>query len=434
MGEKLHSPEQLPDLKSRQLVFTWDQDGADSIISYGDQVVWREWTGWEVYDRFAEIAVILQRKYGARLKDLVPTPRSEWALYGDTSRAFGHVESVRAQLAGGKPKKYSYWALRNAVERNDADTIRLYLLAGGYPSVTNPNDGTTLLHVAARYRLAHMARLLIEAGAKVNALDRAGVSPLCQALDEPAQGFETALMPAAYRAAQAVEIMKMLVEGGANLDGLHRPLSKLTRLGAELYRLPLSLAAQYGNVEAVRYLVQAGAKLDAMDKGGMTALHNAILYGHWEAARILVAAGADVNMADPPLELTPLVLAVHPLSRPEHAGEMIRLLAQAGADLDKSDADGKSPLLVAIGEGKLDVVSLLLSLGANVHHRDYDGNGALAHAALAARPQWHPLARMAPIIETLRAVGADPAARNNDGKTARDIAQEYALAELAALL
>src|SRR5438445_1083523 len=163
------------------------QEDADSVIRYGDQVVWREWTGWEVYDRFAEIAVILQRKYGARLKDLVPTPRSEWALYGDTSRAFGHVESARAQLASGKPKKYSYWALSNAVERNDTDTIRLYLLAGGYPSATNPNDGTTLFHVAARYRQAHIARLLIEAGAKVNALDRAGVSPLCQVLDEPAQ-------------------------------------------------------------------------------------------------------------------------------------------------------------------------------------------------------------------------------------------------------
>ena len=74
-------------------------------------------------------------------------------------------------------------------------------------------------------------------------LDRAGVSPLCQVLDEPAQGFETPFMPAAYRAAQAVEIVKMLVAGGANLDGLNRPLSKLTRLGAALYRPPLSLAA-----------------------------------------------------------------------------------------------------------------------------------------------------------------------------------------------
>lgn len=102
MAAKLSSPEQLPDIEGPRLVFTWDQDESDSIVTDGHTVVWRERTGWEVYERFGEIAAILQRKYGARLKDLVPTPGSEWALYGDTSRASPYVRSIRAQLASGE--------------------------------------------------------------------------------------------------------------------------------------------------------------------------------------------------------------------------------------------------------------------------------------------------------------------------------------------
>jgi len=86
----LYSPRQLPDLGGERLILTWDQDGADSIVRHGDTTVWREHTGWEVYDRFAQIAAILKHKYGSRLVDLVPTPESRHALLGDSSAATFH--------------------------------------------------------------------------------------------------------------------------------------------------------------------------------------------------------------------------------------------------------------------------------------------------------------------------------------------------------
>ena len=72
----LYSPKQLPELEGDSLTLTWDQIDADSIISHGDRIVWRERTGWEVYDRFEEITEILHHKYGPRLIDIVPTQRS----------------------------------------------------------------------------------------------------------------------------------------------------------------------------------------------------------------------------------------------------------------------------------------------------------------------------------------------------------------------
>lgn len=95
----LYSPDQLPELEGETLILIWDQIEADSLILHGDAIIWREKTGWEVYDRFEEIAVMLKQKYGKRLIDIVPTPRSRYALYGDSTAAYFHVTYVRESLS-----------------------------------------------------------------------------------------------------------------------------------------------------------------------------------------------------------------------------------------------------------------------------------------------------------------------------------------------
>jgi hypothetical protein len=95
----LTAPEQLPHLPGETpLILTWDQIEAHSLVLHGDRVIWRERTGWEVYARFEEIAGILKQRYGGRLVDLVPTPRSLYALYGDSTAACFHVAGVRESL------------------------------------------------------------------------------------------------------------------------------------------------------------------------------------------------------------------------------------------------------------------------------------------------------------------------------------------------
>jgi hypothetical protein len=96
---RLSSPSQLPDLDGEMLHLTWDQIEADSIIRHRDSMIWQERTGWEIYDRFGEIAAILKQKYGKRLTDLVPTTRSFYALYGDSLAAASHVSTVRQALS-----------------------------------------------------------------------------------------------------------------------------------------------------------------------------------------------------------------------------------------------------------------------------------------------------------------------------------------------
>ncbi len=103
---KLWSPDQLPDLEGEDLVLIWDfeerkdKDSRETLVKLGDQVLWREPAVYEGYWRFIQVAQILSLKYGARLKDLVPTEESTAYLHGDIHgfESFEQVEYCRQLL------------------------------------------------------------------------------------------------------------------------------------------------------------------------------------------------------------------------------------------------------------------------------------------------------------------------------------------------
>ncbi len=49
---------------------------------------------------------------------------------------------------------------------------------------------------------------------------------------------------------------------------------------------------------------------------------------------------------------------------------MVRILLDAGADIDMQDMDGDTPLIVAASEGNIQIVDLLLSRGASLEEED----------------------------------------------------------------
>ena len=103
---KLVTPDQLPDLDTLPAALVWDVTGpagaGDVVIRAGDRVIWREPSWYENYHRFGEVASILWRKYGAGLRDLVPSEQSELDLYGDALASPGQVERIRGSLARGR--------------------------------------------------------------------------------------------------------------------------------------------------------------------------------------------------------------------------------------------------------------------------------------------------------------------------------------------
>lgn len=435
----LYSPRQLPALDGAALTLTWDQDGADSIVRFGDTTVWRERTGWEAYGRFEQIALILKHAYGSRLLDLAPTPQSRYALLGDSSAAALHVASAREALGSDAPVEAFFWLqLQDAIRAGDSETIRRFLAQGGDPNTRRaPHDrNDTLLHMAARRRRPAIARMLIAAGARVNTLDALLSSPLAAAMDtyflvaaRPPRG-RLRVDPATLEVEPTTELVTMLVLAGANLSGLDRPLGEISSRLRGSYQPPLHLAARHGYVGALRLLLEYGAYVDGADFFGNTALHQALNNGQAEVAAALIAAGADVDrprsQPGDPAE-TPLLMVVQ--SREYDTRQKVRLiraLAEAGADVNKTNTVGDTPLLAAVRHGT---------------ERRYAIIGvADEHGAPAWRVEkWPvyeklPAAQVAALAVALRAAGADPEARDRDGSTARDLALAAGLDAVAALV
>ena len=107
--QELKSANQLPDLQPSPAKLIWDVEyvdglGKDSyiIILDGEQVIWREISTFEEYERFGEIASLLWQKYGETLRDLEPTQGSGLNLYGDRLSSLGTVARNRESLARGE--------------------------------------------------------------------------------------------------------------------------------------------------------------------------------------------------------------------------------------------------------------------------------------------------------------------------------------------
>jgi ankyrin repeat protein len=115
---------------------------------------------------------------------------------------------------------------------------------------------------------------------------------------------------------------------------------------------PLIYAAWYGHVELVRVLLEGGANVDRADVDQNTALHVAAQYGHLDVCRLLLDWGAKVDRLDT-WQQTPL----HYAAEGGHLS-VVKLLVERGADVSVKDGDGRK----ASDLGKKDVADWLDSV------------------------------------------------------------------------
>lgn len=137
----------------------------------------------------------------------------------------------------------------------------------------------------------------------------------------------------------------------------------------------LHLAATRGFAECVELLLAEGAKASAMNYRGFTALHLAARCSSLECVEVLLRDGnADANAEDYD-KRTPLHAAI---SRSERACDIIDMLVSWGAQVNKKDEYGYSPLHLAAMDGLTACVETLIFLGADVTSKSKKGHTALS--------------------------------------------------------
>src|ERR1019366_1154852 len=264
----------------------------------------------------------------------------------------------------------------------------------------NDPDGTTPLHYAARNRNLPEVRALLAKHAQPDAANRYGVTPLVLAVESG-----------------SLEIVNALIAAGADVN----------------HTLPagetvLMTAARTGNVPVLQALLRRDARVEVRDGFyGETALIWAVAADHPEAVRTLLDAGPDANarsasagFARPNAGLTRLSLGEWtPLMYAARDGltRAGRVLMERGADVNATDPDGATALVLAIINYHYDFASLLLDFRANPNLADTTGMAALYAAVnmnslpwMFGRPEIPATSKATALqlIESLLQHGADP--------------------------
>lgn len=222
--------------------------------------------------------------------------------------------------------------------------------------------GRSPLHFAAADGNLNAATELLEQGAEVNAVsgslrtplhyaaakgDLKMVTLLVQKHADINKGDSTPLHLAA--ACGKLEMVRLLVTLGANLDSVDqsRPLLKAA-VDAKGLTGTASLSAE--KIADTKKLLAGGRP------EGVTPLHVAAENGQSEIAKLLLESGASLDIKDGNGR-TPLHFAA------EHGkSETAQLLLQLGASIDAKDVTGKSAAEVAMGNGMADTAHLLEEL------------------------------------------------------------------------
>ncbi len=147
---------------------------------------------------------------------------------------------------------------------------------------------------------------------------------------------------------------------------------------------------------------------------------DAALDGKFETVRRALESGINVNATDDQ-QRTALMLA----SFNGHT-TVVKLLLDEGATVDHRDAFGRTALMFAATGTDAETVELLLDAGADVNAVDSgEGFTALMHAAAEGQTK---------VVQVLLKHQADPDIRDVDGDTARDFATQNGHAEVVNLL
>ncbi len=280
-----------------------------------------------------------------------------------------------------------------AAAKGDAGLVKEFLRQGAKPDQASDQvmpfaSGTPALWVAAFYNHPENLRLLLDAGAKIEEGDYSyGFSPL---------------MAAAITG--SLESARLLVEAGAKVGAYSKTSRmvdfKVTDLGDKLefsrtdldlkQRTPLMLAAEQGRAEMVRYLVSAGAVVDAKNDDGITAHDAARAANHPEIAELLRSLGSAGTAGSAPVE-APILAAIFAYT-PEAVKTLLPKLEDAYTGKRLIEPLTAAVLALRRAENVKDKTtqalfrtkayeSLRLLLGVKDRIPEFDRSWALRHAA-----------------------------------------------------
>ena len=186
----------------------------------------------------------------------------------------------------------------------------------------------------------------------------------------------------------------------------------------------LLMAAERGEIVAVRELVREGARVNWRDHRGRTPLLAATQRNRIDVARFLIQEGADVNAKDL-IQDTPFLYA-----GAEGRTEILKLILGAGPNLKDTNRFGGTALIPAAHRGHVDTVKLLLTTAIDKDHVNNLGWTALMEAVVLGDGG----AAHTEIVRLLVAAGANTGIPDRDRITPLEHAKRRGYTEMVKIL
>lgn len=234
-----------------------------------------------------------------------------------------------------------------ACENGDAAQVKALLAKG-----TNPNTKDALknpvLVTAILKDQTEVVRLLLAAKANPNlSADSVKIPPLIFAAEKG-----------------NAEMISLLLKAGADVKfRIKSDDPKLQQGNGETVLIAsIGPKASPGVIHA---LVRAGANVNAKADNGMTALMKAAIQASPETVKALIDDRADVNAkGNPPNDITPVMAAVLASGKVPNRADVIKMLAEAGANVNAKTSDGTTANKIANAKPDALILKALRDAGA----------------------------------------------------------------------
>jgi ankyrin repeat protein len=275
---------------------------------------------------------------------------------------FGFMDwpaNVSSEPRAGQPLAGGLTALLYASREGCSECVKA-LIEGGVDVDMQDPQGVTPLIMATQNLHFDTAAVLIKAGADPNRWDLWGRTPLYCTVDVNTLPHGGRADRPSLDETTALDVTRMLLEAGANPNAQLKLLPPYRNQGADrgvdrmltIGVTPLLRAAKALDAPAVKLLVAHGAKLDLPNNGGITP--------------VMAAAGMGSVDAD-----TRGVYTTE--DTPQRSVDTLRILLDAGADVNSKDPRGQTPIHAASFWGWNAAVQFLFDRGADPAVKDNNG-------------------------------------------------------------
>ena len=337
-------------------------------------------------------------------------------------------------------------ALMIAYHKRNIDIINVLLNAGANTDISVDDDGHTLLHYAATGDCSkEILQTIINHGADVNATSKnsqtvlmlackmcneAAINVLLNARADPTirdNDGDTCLHVAVDKGCTK-EVIEEIINHGADVNATNK-----------MNFTPLLKACCKGNKDVINALLNAGANPDISDNYDLTGLHYAAyLDCNKEVLQAIIDHGADVNATnknnhtalmfacnnsnedainmllnagtDPTIGDINGDTCLHAAVGQNCTKEVIEEIINHGADVNATNKNNRTALMIACHKGNIDVMNLLLNAGANFDISDDDAQTCLHYAATGDSSH--------EVLEIIIGHGVDVNSTNNSNQTA----------------